>query len=48
MSPGKRDITIRATKIGDADEMSVILAEILTTWGSDRDICETGHWSVRG
>jgi len=30
------DITIRAAKVGDANEMSVILAEILTNWGSDR------------
>ncbi len=36
MSPKRRDITIRAAKIDDVSEMSVILAEILTTWGSDR------------
>ncbi len=36
MNAVRRDITIRAAKVGDAYEMSVILAEILTIWGSDR------------
>lgn len=36
MSPHNRDISVRAAKVGDESEMSAILAEILTQWGSDR------------
>lgn len=36
MNEGTPDITIRAAVAGDAVEMSAILTEILTTWGSER------------